>query len=465
MSDSMLDRVPPHNRDAERGVIGGILRDPDTLSTVQQIIRSDNFYFDHHQKIFQALSDLETEHQPIDLVLLHERLRKLKQLEDVGGVSYLTELWEAVPTGANAEYHAKIVRDAAMIRSLIHSGNEILRDAYDRSQSADELVAQAERQIMDIARSGMVGETKTLKDAVQEAWHRLDSRIGKDNLAISGMPTHYADLDNITAGLQKSELIIIAARPSVGKTAFALNLVRNMIMDFDPSDRSPETPAVLFVSLEMSRIELAERLLCCQSRVDSHKVRTGRVNSDDVQKLMDAGDMLRRTRLYIDDTPSRSMIQIGATARRLMRKEEKTGGLRMVVIDYLQLIEPENRRDPRQEQVAQISRRLKFLARELNIPVIALAQVNRASEDRQDHKPRLADLRESGSIEQDADVCMMLHRPGIYDKSDEQKDRILEIIIAKQRNGPTGEITLTYIKEYMRYENYSPEDMPRGYGL
>jgi len=462
--DPMLDRLPPHNRDAERGVIGGILRDPDTLSTVQQIIRADNFYFDHHQKIFQALSDLENEHQPLDLVILHERLRKNKQLEDIGGVEYLTDLWESVPTGANAEYHAKIVRDAAMIRNLIHSGNEILRDAYDRSQSADELVAQAERMIMDIARAGMVGETKMLKDAVQEAWERLDSRIGKDNLSISGMPTHYAELDNMTAGLQKSELVIIAARPSVGKTAFALNLIRNIVMDFDPTDPSPPTPAVLFVSLEMSRIELAERLLCCQSRVDSHRVRTGKVNSDDVQKLMEAGDMLRRTRLYIDDTPSRSMIQIGATARRLMRKEEKNGGLRLVVIDYLQLIEPENRRDPRQEQVAQISRRLKFLARELNIPVIALAQVNRASEDRQDHKPRLADLRESGSIEQDADVCMMLHRPGLFDKSDEAKDRILEVIIAKQRNGPTGEINLTYLKEYMRYENYLPDDEPRRYG-
>lgn len=459
-ADPMLDRLPPHNRDAERGVLGGILRDPDTLATVQQIIRTENFYFDQHQKIFQALSDLENDHQPLDLVLLHERLRKYKQLDDVGGVPYLTELWESVPTGANAEYHAKLVRDAAMIRSLIHSGNEILRDAYDRTQSADELVAQAERLIMDIAKSGMVGETKTLKDAVQEAWHRLDSRIGKENLSISGIATHYADLDNITAGLQNSELIIIAARPSVGKTAFALNLVRNIIMDFDGGN----PPAVLFVSLEQSRIELAERLLCCQSRVDSHKVRTGRLNSDDVQKLMDAGDMLRRAKLYIDDTPSRSMIQIAATARRLMKKEEKNGGLKMIVIDYLQLIDPENRRDPRQEQVAQISRRLKFLARELSIPVIALAQVNRASEDRQDHKPRLADLRESGSIEQDADVCMMLHRPGIYDKGDEQKDRILEVIIAKQRNGPTGEITLTYLKEYMRYENYSPDDGPTRYG-
>jgi replicative DNA helicase len=209
---------------------------------------------------------------------------------------------------------------------------------------------------------------------------------------------------------------------------------------------------VVFFSLEMARIELAERLLTCQSRVDSHKVRKGHLNSDDIQKLMDAGDVLRRAKLYIDDTPSRTMIQIGASARRLTKKHEKDGGLKLVVIDYLQLIEPENRRDPRQEQVAQISRRLKFLARELNIPVIALAQVNRASEDRQDHKPRLSDLRESGSIEQDADTCMMLHRPGKFDGT--QDDNILEIIIAKQRNGPTGEITLTWMKEYNRYENY-----------
>jgi replicative DNA helicase len=336
-----------------------------------------------------------------------------------------------------------------MIRSLIHSGNEILRDAYDRTQSADELVSQAERKIMEIAQAGIVGETKTLNDVIKEAWDRIDSRAGKENLSISGIPTGYADLDNMTAGLQNSELVIVAARPSVGKTAFALNLVRNIITDFDDSHR---TPAVVFFSLEMARVELAERLLACQARVDSFKIRKGHLNSDDIQRLMDAGDVLRRARLYIDDTPSRSMIQIAATARRLMKKEERHGGLKLVVIDYLQLIEPENRRDPRQEQVAQISRRLKFLARELHIPVVALAQVNRASEDRQDHKPRLADLRESGSIEQDADTCMMLHRPGKFDGT--QDDNILEIIVAKQRNGPTGEITLTWRKEYNRYENY-----------
>ncbi len=448
-NDSQLtDRLPPQNREAERGVLGGILRDPDTLPTVQQHIITDNFYFDAHQKIYQALCDLATDAQPIDLVLLYERLRKNKQLEDVGGQAYLVELWEAVPTGANAEYHAKLVKDTAMVRGLIHASNEILRDAYDRTQSVDELVAQAERKIMEVAKQGMVGETAVLSTVVKEAFDRLDSRIGQDNLAISGLPSGYVDLDNMTAGLHNTELVIIAARPSVGKTAFALNMVRNIITE---GAMTGQSPVVMFFSLEMARIELAERLLCCQSRVPSHNVRKGHLNSDDLQKLMDAGDILRRCRLYIDDTPSRTMIQIAASARRLQKKHERDGGLKLIVIDYLQLIEPENRRDPRQEQVAQISRRLKFLARELHIPVIALAQVNRASEDRQDHKPRLSDLRESGSIEQDADTCMMLHRPG---KFDGQEDNVLEVIIAKQRNGPTGEITLTWRKDYNRYENY-----------
>jgi len=460
MTDSFTDRLPPHNQEAERGVLGGILRDPDELASVQQIIRSETFYFDAHQKIFQAICELADEHQPLDLVMLLERLKKKQQLEDIGGAGYLGDLWESVPTGANAEYHARIVRDTAMVRSLIHAGTEIVRDSYDRTQSADELVSQAERKIMDIARAGMVGETRTLNQAVLEALSRIDSRAAKDgsDLSISGLPTGYHDLDQILAGLHNSELVIIAARPSVGKTAFALNIVRNVVVEHGGS-----SPVVLFVSLEMSRVELAERLLCCQSRVDSHKVRKGHLNSDDIQKLMDAGDALRRARLYLDDTPSRSMIQIAATARRIQKKHERDGGLKLVVIDYLQLIDPENRRDPRQEQVAQVSRRLKFLARELEIPVIALAQVNRASEDRQDHTPRLSDLRESGSLEQDADTVMILHRPGRF--GGDEEDKVLEVHVAKQRNGPTGEISLTWQKQFNRYENYIADAGYSGSGL
>jgi replicative DNA helicase len=289
---------------------------------------------------------------------------------------------------------------------------------------------------------GITGQTITLEQALAEAYDRIDQRhTGTEALTISGLPTGYVDLDEITAGLQNSELVIIAARPSVGKTSFALNLIRNIVIR-DPA-------AVFFVSLEQSRIELAERLLCCQARVDSHKLRKGHLSAEDMQKLIDAGGVLRNTKLFIDDSPGQGMLRIAANARRLKLRHD----IRLVCIDYLQLIEPDNRRDPRQEQVAQISRRLKFLARELKIPVIALAQVNRSSEDRQDHRPRLADLRESGSIEQDADTVLLLHRPDRYEPG--QHEGIVEIIIGKQRNGPTGEITLTYLKEFMRYEDFA----------
>jgi replicative DNA helicase len=264
----------------------------------------------------------------------------------------------------------------------------------------------------------------------------------KDPNALSGIATGFVDLDALTAGFQNNELIIIAARPSIGKTAFSLNIARHVAVE--------EQMPVLFVSLEQSRVEIAERLLAAQARVDSHKLRKGHLSGDDMGKLHVAGDVLRHANLFIDDSPSQGMLRIAANARRLKIRKP---GIRLVVIDYLQLIEPENRRDPRQEQVAQISRRLKHLARELEIPVIALAQVNRSSEDRQDHRPRLADLRESGSIEQDADTCLMLHRPGRFDGG--QEDNIIEVIVAKQRNGPTGEVTLAWIKNYMRFENYA----------
>lgn len=447
MSDLVpADRLPPQSKEAEKGVIGSVIRENGVLNDVLNIIRVDNFYFDFHQKIFQAIIDCYNEGKPVDLVILHDVLKQRKQLEDVGGVAYLADLWDAAPTAANAEYYARIVRDKAILRNLIHTSTELLRDAYDGFMSPDELLGAAERKVLEIAEKGTTGETHTLEKTLLEAFDRIDARAGTAHLAVSGIPTGYVDLDNLTAGLQNNELIILAARPSVGKTAFALNVVRHVIVE----ERLP----VFFVSLEQSRVELAERLLCSQARVDSHRLRKGHLNHDDLERLIAGGDQLKGNarqgyvKLFIDDTPAQGMLRIAANARRLKLRHQ----IRMVVIDYLQLIEPENRRDPRQEQVAQISRRLKFLARELQIPVMALAQVNRSSEDRQDHTPRLADLRESGSIEQDADTVMILHRPGRFDKSEE--DNVLEVHIAKQRNGPTGEISLTYLKQYMRFENY-----------
>jgi replicative DNA helicase len=441
MADPGIERVPPQSREAERCVLGSMLRDNAVIPDVINIVRGENFYFDAHQKIYSAITRLYDDGKPVDTIILGEYLRAEKQLEDVGNYPYLAELWEAAPTAANAEYYARIVREKGITRSLIHASTEILRDAYDQAYPADQLLETAERKVLEIAELGVEGQTITLQKALEDAYGRIDSRTGKAHLATTGVPTGYVDLDEKTAGLQPNELVILAARPSVGKTAFALNVVRHVAVD----ERLP----VFFVSLEQSRIELAERLLCCQARVDSHRLRTGRLASDDMQKLIDAGDLMRDARLFIDDTPGQGLLRIAANARRLQRRHD----IRMVVIDYLQLIEPEDRRDPRQEQVAQISRRLKHLARELKIPVMALAQVNRSSEDRQDHKPRLADLRESGAIEQDADTVLMLHRAGRFDGS--QEDNTLDVIIAKQRNGPIGELTLAYIKQYMRFENYA----------
>lgn len=454
--DFPADRLPPQSREAEMGVLGSILRDNQVLNDVQNIIRVDNFYFDSHQKIYQAISEIYSDGKPVDLVILHEALKTRKLLEDVGGIPFLTQLWEAAPTAANAEYYAKIVRDKAVLRNLIHTSTELLRDAYDGVMSPDELLGQAERKVLEIAERGTTGETHTLEKTLYEAFDRIDARAGTAHLSVTGVGTGFADLDEKTAGFQNSELCILAARPGVGKTAFALNIVRHVAVE----DKLP----VFFVSLEMARVELAERLLACQAKVDSFRLRKGQLGSQDMQKLMTASDQLRGNprdgvvKVFIDDSPAQTMLRIAANCRRLKQRH----GLRLVVIDYLQLIEPENRRDPRQEQVAQVSRRLKFLAKELMMPVIALAQVNRASEDRQDHKPRLSDLRESGSIEQDADTVIMLHRPGLREK--DKADDVLELIIEKQRNGPTGQVTLTYVPQYMRYENYAPESGPGYYG-
>jgi replicative DNA helicase len=437
------ERLPPQNREAERSVLGSMLRGgKETIGDVVQIIRHDyNFYSDAHQQIYQAIIALSDRGKPVDLVTLANELLQRGQLENIGSYGYLGELWDAAPTAANAVYYAEIVRERAMVRNLIHVSTEILRDAYDQVEPADEMVGAAERKIMEIAEQGLTGQTTTLEKAINDAYDRIDKRTHGDKMFQGGIPTGFTDLDEITAGLHDGEMVIVAARPSVGKTSFALGLIRNICVD--------SGQPVFFVSLEQSKIELAERLICSQARVDSHKLRKGNLSGDDMTKLIDAGGVLRTAKVFIDDNPGQNMLRIAANARRLKVKHQ----LKLVVIDYLQLIEPDNRRDPRQEQVAQISKRIKKLARELSIPVVALAQVNRASEERQDHRPRLADLRESGSLEQDADVVMMLHRPDRYEPG--QNEGMVEVIVAKQRNGPTGEINLTYIKQYMRFENYA----------
>ncbi len=434
-------RLLPQNQEAERAVLGSMLRDNSCIPDVIQIIHKEDFYSDAHQKIFEVIVSLfDKDGQPVDVVLLAEELQQRKQVEDIGGYPYLGELWDAAPTAANAEYYARIVRDRAVVRNLIHASTEILRDSYDQSMPANELLQTAERKILEVYEKGVTGQTYTLEEAIAETYDRIDKRSGQEQ-TFSGLSTGFADLNELTAGFHASELIILAARPSVGKTAFALNVVRHAIIQ--------EKEAIFFVSLEMSRLELAERLLCCQARVDSHRLRKGTLTGEDMEKLIEAGHTLRSAKLFIDDSPAQTMLRIAANARRLKHRQD----IKMVVIDYLQLIEPDNRRDPRQEQVSQISRRLKFLAKELAIPVLALAQVNRAAEDRQDHRPRLSDLRESGSIEQDADTVLMLHRPDRYEPG--QHDGIIEVIICKNRSGPVGEVTLAYIKQFMLFEDFN----------
>jgi replicative DNA helicase len=445
-----VDRLPPHNREAERSMLGSMLRDNLIIPEIVQKVRAEDFYVFGHQKIFEGIASLAVElGKGVDYITLGDWLKEKKYLEDAGGHGYLVDLWDAAPGGVgNARHYADIVRQKSIVRNLIHACNDLSQQAYDQGIAATDLLDSAERRIFEIAEMGLTGETKTLQEAIFEAYQRLDQRKQRGDAEYSGIPTGYADLDSLTAGLQNSELVIVAARPSVGKTAFALNVVRHIIV----SEQQP----VLFVSLEQARVELAERLLCCQARVDSHRLRKGHINADEITMLHEAGDILSQSKLFIDDSPGQTMLRIAANARRLKMRHD----LRLVVIDYLQLIDPDNKRDSRQEQVSAISRRLKFLARELNIPVMALAQVNRSSEDRQDHRPRLSDLRESGAIEQDADTVMLLHRPGFNDPANDQG--IVEVIVGKQRNGPTGDVTLKYIKQYMRFENFAVEH-PGGY--
>jgi replicative DNA helicase len=440
---SDVDHLPPHNREAERSILGSMLRDNRIIPEVVQKVRAEDFYVFGHQKIFEGITTLAVEKgKEVDVITVDDWLAEKKFLEDAGGHAYLVDLWDAAPGSAgSALHHADIVRQKAIVRHLIHACNEVAQQAYDQSMPATEMLDAAERRIFEIAEMGITGDTKTLQEAIGEAYVRLDQRKQRGDGEYSGIPTGYVDLDSLTAGLQNSELIIVAARPSVGKTSFALNVARHIVVD----ERLP----VLFVSLEQARVELAERLLCCQARVDSHRLRKGHLNPEEIEKLFEAGDVLSQAKLFIDDMPGQNMLRIAANARRLKLRH----GLRLVIIDYLQLIDPDDKRDNRQEQVAAISRRLKFLARELEVPVMALAQVNRSSEDRQDHRPRLSDLRESGALEQDADMVMLLHRPDYHEPG--QHEGVVEVIVAKQRNGPTGDVTLMYVKQFMRFENFA----------
>ncbi|HIE98571.1 MAG: replicative DNA helicase [Fuerstiella sp.] len=435
-------RVPPQNLDAERGVLGSIMLLNEAIDDVGEILKADYFYSDGHQKIFAAIRDLyENNVRGIDGITLAEELMRRDELEDVGGAAYLGEILDAVPHAAHVRYYSNIVRQKWMQRSLIYACTEILAQSYDMATDIEDLLQSAERQIFSIVEEQVGSGNIAIGDILMEAFHRIDERMNSEG-DVSGVTTGFTDLDAQTTGLQPTEVIVLAARPSMGKTAFVCNVAEAIARK--------DKVGVLLFSLEQSNLELAERFLCIVAKVNGHDLRAGNLTAEQRDKLMMASDELARLPLFIDDKPGRTIGQISALARRLHRKSP----LGVIIIDYLQLIEPEDKNAPREQQIAGISRRLKFLAKELRVPVIALAQLNRGVELREDKRPRLADLRESGAIEQDADMVMFLHRPDQYDPEDRPGEA--EIIVAKHRSGPTGLVRLTWRKEYMRFEDYTP---------
>lgn len=443
----ILDRQPPYSSEAEIAVLGSMLLDPSAIDDVATLLRPADFYFESNQLLYDHLVEMRNSGKNIDITLLVERLRDRGEYEQIGGATFLGDIVARTPNAAHARYYADIVRQKSVVRSVIDVSTDILRDAYDtETEDATRLLSQAEEKIFAIGRKGSGSDANDVKEIFLKALDRLDARMRGENPE-GAVDTGFTDLDNLTGGLHASELVILAARPSMGKTAFAMNIAENVV-------RLSNVP-VLFVSLEMAAIELIERLLCSVSRVDSRRLKNGSVTREERGRLKEKASELSTIPLFIDDSPSRTVAEIASTARRIQRKQ---GELGLIVVDYLQLIEPDNSSDPRQEQVAKIARRLKGLARELETPILCLSQLNRQAEDSRDHRPRMSHLRESGAIEQDADVVMFVHREEYYLRGEAKEEVAGQavVIIEKQRSGPTGDVDLTWIKEFTRFEDRAP---------
>ena len=425
-------RIPPQNIESERALLGSIMLRSESIEEIMDIIRPESFYSEKHRLIFRAMTDLFSKNEPIDLLTLSSRLKERELLDQTGGMSYLTELVNAVPSSANAEYYAQMIQKKHLMRKLIEASEHICTLGYDETSELDELLDKAEKKIYEVTHSSSNSNFIEIKDALGEAWERLD-RLHKSKGEFRGVPTGFRELDNKLAGLQKSDLIILAARPSMGKTALALDIARQAAIQHN-------IPVAIF-SLEMSAQQLVDRMLAAESRVDAWKLRTGKLSLDsEFEKIRNSLDPLSKAPIFVDDQPANNILKMRSIVRRL--KSEKKLGL--VVVDYLQLMVPTNSRnsDNTVQQVTEISRSLKHLAREFDIPVLALSQLSRAVEQR-GGRPRLSDLRDSGSIEQDADVVMFIHREDKY-KEDSDKPNIAEILIEKHRNGPTGKIELYF---------------------
>ena len=441
--DLLAQRLPPQSLEAEVSVLGGILLENDALNRVLEVLNETDFYREAHRRIFSAILNLYERNEPADLITLSETLKNRDALEDVGGIEYLNSLVNSVPTAANIAYYAKIIKEKSIVRKLINHATEIISQGYGDTGDVDEYLDRSERLIFEISEDRVRPSFFPIKDVIKASFKTIEKLYEKKQL-ITGVPTGFSKLDELTSGLQSSDLIIVAGRPSMGKTALALNITQHAAIEGG-------IPSAIF-SLEMSKEQLALRMLCSQAKVDAHRLRGGFLSEADWPNLTRAAGYLSEAPIFIDDTPGLSVLEMRAKSRRL-RAEHNLG---LVVVDYLQLMRGRAASETREQEISDISRSLKALAKELRLPVIALSQLNRKVEDRGDRRPQLADLRESGAIEQDADVIIFLYRDEVYNRSEDNPHKgKAEIIIGKQRNGPTDRFELAFLDKYTCFENLS----------
>ncbi len=449
LAKKSLEKLPPHNIEAEQAVLGAILLNSAAILKALEIFNAEDFYRKSHEKIFNAMDEIIKRNDVVDLLLLRDELERRKELDEIGGPAYLAALVDQVPTAANIEFHARIVHEKAIARNLLNVSIDIATRCYDDAEDVDILLGDAEQHIFSISEGKVKRAFTHIKEIVRANIDQVEQLYEKKSL-VTGVATGFIGLDQLTSGFQPSDLVILAARPAMGKTSLCLNIAQYVGV-------RENIPTAIF-SLEMSKEQLGIRLLCAEARINSHNVRIGDLQDDDWERLAHASEILSQSPLFIDDTPAMTIIEMRAKSKRLKLEQD----LGMVIIDYLQLMQSRSRRENRQQEITEISRSLKTLAKELDVPVLALSQLSRAVENRTDKRPQLSDLRESGAIEQDADVVMFIYRPEVY--FEDAPDGIAELIIGKQRNGPIGTVQLAFIKEYTRFENLDTHHQPEEEG-